>query len=325
MWFLRLKFFLRLAILLSVIGHSAISWSYTGAQYSSKNFNYLRLFAVSPVWHSSAQKETWQVNYGIINDFLVDGNQEQRLILDYETQHFTLNWERQLSNSLAIQLQMTWLTHDSDIFDVTIARWHDFFDLPNGGRFMRGSGEFLVEYTPGNSRDPLSLNEPESGFLEPLITLVWYIDESQRRYVTVTAELPFASLTSISDSVETDIAVAYVEHYRSSRWNRFWGIGLQSTTSVEQHRDYFEARAPIAWTLGLGAQFYVRSHISLDFQLDVQSATFDSPIDSLGHHSAQLTSGLSFHLGSTLINLSFVEDLSPGTSPDFGITFSTSW
>ncbi len=252
--------------------------------------------------------------------------------LDGETWRTTFNAAYVITDRSQISLSIPSIRHSKGHLDSLIYDWHDFFDMPQGGRTKDTNDEIDMRYIR-NNETVVSLRSTTSGIGDIRIKYGYSLPVYERELVLQTElKLPTGDLEKLTGSEGTDLSVGFMlndslslQEHNVSFW---YGAATtyiedakgrqspqsQSDLSDEQNNIVFSGRTGIAWR--------ANDSITLKTQLDSHSAVYDSDTDELGDPALMITLGGDIHFSPRYrLEISAVEDIITTTSPD--IIFTT--
>jgi hypothetical protein len=248
----------------------------------------------------------------------------EQIVLDGETYHATLVYQRGLAKGWQMGVTLPLIGHHSGFMDNFIEGWHDIFGFSNGDREDWPQNRLTFSYTRDGVNE-VELEEGSTGIgdLQLQISRPFFtaVEEATWRW-HASLELPTGDADRMQGSGSVDLALwvsgAYPELFK--RWDigGYLHAGLVRTGDGDLLPDHVERRV---WFSGAGLHWRLWSWLMLKGQLDAHGAFYDSQLAQLGKRSVMLTVGgtipLDQHGGA--IDLAIGENLVTDAVPDFMI------
>lgn len=296
--------------------------------FESFNGNPLLLSVSPPSWQVGAlaadTAASLSIQHTLSNSYLQHEADVELTAIDGETSLTTVGLRVTLPRQLEASLLLSWVSQDAGKLDDLIHDWHDWFGLPQGGRSGQTNNQFGYSYTDGGS-SPLQLSAPVSALGDTRVGLSqtlrlrdqdWLI-QSEIRLPTGNAGY-LAGTEGWAGSVGAGTSGETTFLGFDTVW--FGAGGLTWQADGENPLGYRQQNSMAS--LRLGVQWQLGQAWWLKTQLDSNTPGYSSELSELGGIPLQLTSGLTIKVSPHwLTDISFAEDLNPGVSADFSLSF----
>jgi hypothetical protein len=269
------------------------------------------------------------------NHFVSDSKGNEEITLDGETHRYTVLIRRGFGHGFEGGVELPYVSHSGGFLDEAIDNWHEYFNLPLGGRDQVPRDRLLYHYRR-NGVDRLLITETQNGIGDVRLTGAKSLTTDDRSTpVTVRAQLklPTGDSEALLGSGAADLALwvslACPEPASAAGkpWCIYGGGGILFLGEGDvipdiQNRQAGFASGGIAWRF-LPAW-------SLKTQIDMHTPLYrDSELSPLGRPAAQWLLGFDYrHPGTrTFLEAGFAEDIPVDTAPDisFMLRFGTSY
>ncbi len=258
--------------------------------------------------------------YEVASSFTTDGlltdpPSEEIVVLDGETHRHNMAWSYGYSDRLALSISVPYMNHKGGGLDSFINDWHDFFNLPDGGRESVANDQ--IRYSYQNNGTDFTLDSAQRGFGDVSLSTeyLWSSNATRQYSIHAGIKLPTADADELLGSGSTDIYTTFnVSSINRDRWHWHSSAGLLWMSGGDVLDDMREdlvafGSATLSWSYN--------SRVSLKTQLDMHTAFYDNNTTELGNPSVQWIFGGSIALSDDwLIDLSISEDIAVDTSPD---------
>ncbi len=259
----------------------------------------------------------------IASHYVVDGDDDEAINLDGETQRLALEWRYGLADNWEVQLEVPWLDHSGGHLDSLIDDWHELWGFSDGGRSQGPSD--VLDYHYRSSADTFDLQDDASGVGDVSLSLSRQIYQDADAAASVALGYKFASgeEEDFLGSGEDDWFVTLrFSGAHLADWPLYWHgqLGYMRAGDVDI---LAQGQENNLWFAGLSGDWQFNERWSLLLQVDVHAAPADSALAALGDEAVMLTVGgrWRFHRNWAL-ELSVVEDAQVETAPD--VTFQGS-
>ena len=267
---------------------------------------------------------TWRLNLisNISNNYSSSATANEQLQNDGETLRGTLLVNYGLRNNLQLSIEIPYIHHSEGFLDDFIYDWHNFFNMPQGGRTKSNSDQFNISYH-SDSGSTFSLTKPESGLGDIRINTA-FSRSWKNRTLILSAELKFPTgdFDKLTGSGGYDFSFGLMlndpyslEKYHITLYGGLAGLFLgdmESAMKDIQNNFVIVGRAGIGWQ--------ATKLIQLKLQLDIQSALYDSDLKELGKTAFQLVTGGSLTFTDKVyLDISVAEDIRTLTAADVAL------
>ena len=257
------------------------------------------------------------------NNFVVDSNSKESLVLDEERARFGIYGRYGIFRNFELGVEVPYIIQGGGILDKAIEDYHKMFGFPGGNREMASRNRFLYQYKT-QSQKSVKLENPSHGLGDIRLTGAWQIyqgREGSRRAVSIrtSLKLPTGDSDRFHGSGSTDCALWLVSgdgHQTSlGQIGIFGNVGIMGMTEGKILRDQQRRWVGLG---GSGFGWSPLSWIAFIIQIDAHTSFYkDSELRTLNRGSAQLTLGgtLALSRGTTL-DVGITEDIIVLTAPD---------
>ncbi len=278
-----------------------------------------------PALESAAVLAEGRSRYRLVNDLASNYTTKQRntesVTFDGETNRTTFTYAQGLDQGFEWGLQIPYVNHDPGNLDTFIEDWHDFFQLPQGGRDIAARNRLRYQYQD-NGITQLQLTERAEGVGDVRLTGAWqWLDASKATQLAVRAalSLPTGDSDKLQGNGSVDTAL-WVSADHKDTWLGFpggvyggGGVLLMGDGDVlpDQQR-----RAALFGSVGIGARVFPK--MTLKLQTDFHSPLYkNSQLDQINATAVQFIMGGDLQLSEHMqLDLAVGEDLTVKASPD---------
>lgn len=243
----------------------------------------------------------------------------EAIVVDLESRELRLTVERNLTNRLAMRLQLPYRRLDAGVLDSFIDSWHDTFGMPQGTRDALPRDQFRLAWF--RNGEVLDLREPLGGIGDIALDLGYQLHRSARHRLSLwaTVEAPTGARRKLLGNGAWDASLSLAaSHAFGTRGTVFWQAG--ST--------YFGSGGPLApwqkdWVGAVSGaiEYGVWRRLFLKTQVDAHTAAYDSRLELLGP-AVILTVGGDYRFASGwLLDVGISEDIDVEASPDVTFVF----
>jgi hypothetical protein len=263
------------------------------------------------------------MNATLSNNFAINENQGEKIVLDGETTRFTLTIRHAFSPYLEFGVKVPYIVQGGGFMDNFIEGYHSTFGIPQGDRRKAPTNRLLYWYRK-NGIDKVLVNSFGSGFgdIQVATALQLYEDRKVGRGLSLNfdVKLPTGDSHQLMGSGNTDFSLWLTGGTdlgtAAGKWTAYGAAGLLYMTDGDVLPDQQKSCVSFG-SIGLG--WIPLSWLALKIQTDAHTAFYNhSDLRQVGINSVQFTAGVTAALwaGST-IDISIGEDLVSSTSPDF--------
>ena len=288
------------------------------AGLGTRNESALARYALLPALGARAAapgKVSWRFSIELASEFVRDRAGSEQILLDGETQAYSLSISRSWKTDWGWQITLPLLHTGSGFLDSHIDGWHEFFGLSDGGRGTAPQDRYRFAY----ARDGQTLLDLEQGTKGPGdIELGVFRTLGDSSLMRAAIDLPTGDedqLTggSAGGAVWLDHVIAFAE---GSRLRGYLSAGVSANQTVGPLEDLQRPLVPFG-----GAGLAVRTFGQLDWVANLYlhgSLYQDSELDPLDRPGMPLAIALRWcRTALGCWELGFQEDLAVSASPDF--------
>ena len=275
-----------------------------------------------PVPSSALDPYRHEIRFGLFQHYTsaytYDELPDGRLLADMEI--YTLEFKMDKSITSNTELGLTLPIHYAwdGFLDDFLRTYHDTLGIPNSGREFRPDNEYAWTYKNADGSEAWDdkagweFGNAETRLRHQLITYDRY-----GLSLLAALKLPTGSKSRGWSSGYLDAAVGLVYSWKGSPWFGHiegWAIyPFSSDESEFNYRSYARGLVTLGWMWN--------ARLSLLGQLQGGSSVYDTDLSQLDGSPFQLSLGLNWlFTENSMINFSFVENISQQTTPDFTIT-----
>lgn len=252
-----------------------------------------------------------------------EASSRETLLLDGEVYRTTLAARYGLGERFEAGVEVPFIGHNGGEFDSFIEGWHDFFNLPQGGRKEAPHNRLAYRYTQ-NGSEKLTVDDSSFGIGDIRLTggyQLYRSDDPRPRAVSLRGSLKLPTGDSDrlqgSGSVDTALWIDASDDYTLSTGHLtlFGSAGGMVMTQGDVLSDQQRNLAAFG-TIGTG--WAPTEWIAFILQLSGHTPFYDgSDLKELSSNSLQLHIGGTLKLpGSLLMDIAVSEDVSVNTAPD---------
>lgn len=270
-----------------------------------------------------------QLAFNLANHYVNESLGDEQLMIDGETARTTLLVRRGVGRGYEWGVELPYVSHSDGFLDAAIDSWHEFFNLPQGGRDLAPRDRFLYRYRR-QGVDLLRITDEHAGVGDVRLTGAMSLNpDSRSAPVALRAQikLPTGNSAALLGSGSTDLSLWVSAACpdpslpAASPWCVYGGGGIVFLGEGDvlpklQHRQAGFASGGIAW-------LFVPAW-SLKTQIDVHGPLYrDSEMSALGRTAVQWLLGLNYWQPGThtFLEFGFTEDIAVRTAPDISFMF----
>lgn len=257
--------------------------------------------------------------FDVSNNFTINNKGGEDISIDGETYRANLRLRYGLTDDIEVGIDIPYLSHSGGGLDRFIENWHDFWQLPDGGRpdYPRDQLDFSYR---NNGQSLAAVTESQGGIGDVSLGLGYQLSATEKRQwaLRTSLKLPTGDAGQLLGSGSTDIAaginftdISMMQDYNLT-WHASGGLMWMGGGQVlDDQREDWVAYGSL--TLG----WLATQNVCLKLQLDVHTAFYDSVLKELGKNSAQLVLGGAIRLGKNwVLDLAVGEDIVVDTASD---------
>jgi hypothetical protein len=269
------------------------------------------------------EKETqWSSSLAITNTLNVESSTNKSIHLDYENYRLNLSYQYGLNENWNIKFDLPVIYQGGGIFDSSINRWHDFFDLPEASRPFVENNLYNINYA-SQGKTFLSLNDTNLSLGDLQIAAARKLVDNESTAISVwtSLKLPTGNKNKITGSGSAD-ASAWLAINQKLADN--WLLNINAGTTIlgsNTYKDITLSDYTVYGHVMLG--WIVTDSISLKVQLQGHSSYYDdSQLRILGS-THLLTFGGTIKINHChYFDIAMTEDIKLGASPDASLLLS---
>ncbi len=254
-----------------------------------------------------------------VSNFTVSDSSNEAIFIDGETHRITMQFFYGFASDWELGISVPHLSHQSGSLDSFIDDWHDFWNMPDGGRTNFARDQLRFDYQR-QGQLLFTLDEPTDGIGDVSLVLSHQLSSVEGRTWTVRSELtlPTGDAEEMLGSEATGLALGLYVTDRSiwqghniTLHGNVGALWLEDGEILSEQREDWVIYG--SSTLG----WRVAEDISLKIQLDGHSAFYDSALAELGDPSLQFILGGALRLSSRwALDIAVSEDIAVDTAPD---------
>jgi hypothetical protein len=296
------------------------NWLPTSLIFDIPSFN-TRLLPLTKPFEIALQLTT-------ANTFIDAEKDSEKLILDGEVAVAALSAQWRFSYNWQLNLFLPYIDHSSGQWDDLIEDWHNWFNLPQGGRQESTNNQF--EYFYRKSEKNLLTDVSESGsegdFRLALSKTMPYKQHDLVLHLELKAPTGKAEKLTGSGAwdVSTGIGWQLDSVMEAGIFSPFATVGVSYLGKTDLAIAAIQRR--YVWSGRAGLHWHALSWMSLTVQLDSHSKIYNSNLKTLGGSSLQLTFGGHLFMADNIrMDLSIGEDLRTRVTPDFVVNMAMAY
>lgn len=262
-------------------------------------------------------QETSHISFNWANNYTTGNNPTEAILLDGESARLDIRWRYGFDLwEFGIDVNYSRLSGGS--LDSFIESWHDWFNLPNGGRELVARDELQYLYLR-NGVTQIDITESHSGFGDTRLTGAYQLNQLGRFDVALRGgiKIPTGKREHFLSSDGVDVNLAFVmgddlslQRYQASY---FFSVGALWTADGEILPQY---RKNSAAYYNLGLIKDLSDNWQFKLQVDGHTKLYESNLNQLGD-AMQLSIGGSYQLNRDLkLDFAVVEDVITDSSSD---------
>ena len=262
-------------------------------------------------------QETSHISLDWASNYTTERNANEQVALDGESAQVNIRWRTGL-DLWEFGVDVSFTRYAGGSLDSLIENWHDWFNLPNGGRQFAPRDQLRYEYVR-DGLTALSVRDKHSGFGDTRLTGAWQVPLDSRFDMAIRGALkvPTGDSDKLLGSGSTDFNI---------------GVVMSDDTSLQKYRASYYLGSGVLWTgdgdilpayrentvfySQLGFMKDLNERWQLKAQIDTHSALYDSDLDPLGA-ALQFSFGVTLRVSNDLkLDLAIVEDAITDSSSD---------
>jgi hypothetical protein len=267
------------------------------------------------------------LNVALSNNYTVNDNSREHIILDGETTRYTVAARYGLSPRLELGVKIPYISHSGGFFDGFIESYHGAFGFPNGGRDQAPRNRLLYRYQR-DGVEKIRIDSSGSGIGDLQLTTAFQLYEETSQGMTINAalKLPTGDSDQLRGSGSTDLSVWLHEGIggtfaTAGNWASYGSAGILFMTEGNVLPDQ-QKRWVGFGSLGIG--WAPLNWLSFKVQADAHTPFFsDSDLNEIAATAVQLIVGGTISFSERVaLDIGVSEDLIVNTSPDVAFYFT---
>ncbi len=307
--------FVLLIILLLAPVLDALADSYPGLPTRSQN-PMLQSYFIPAQPQPSA--EPWSLVHSlyITNTYQTDISGSERLLIDVENTRYDLQVNHRRQDWL-FNANLSLISNNSGFLDQTIENWHEFFQLPQGGRDDDAHNQIQLLYER-NGNTVIDSSQSSSGLADIQLAVGYQLSYTSQLWAAL--ELPASADSEFISNDATDAALWYSAWIElSDKFSNHGLVGMAFPADAglfegSLHEQFLFAQYGMIYRLNPSYHILLQADYHSEI---VDNSALDGLEDSL---QVQFALGLPRLIDGYQLDLFFSEDIAPGHAPD--ITFS---
>jgi hypothetical protein len=270
------------------------------------------------------------LNVALSNNYTVNENSREHIILDGETTRLTVAARYGLFPRLELGVKIPYVSHSGGFLDGFIESYHGAFGFPNGGRDQAPQKRLLYRYQR-DGVEKIRIDSSGSGIGDVMLTTAFPLYEEKNQGMTLNAalKLPTGDSDQLRGSGSTDLSLWLHEGIggtfaAAGNWASYGSAGILVMTEGNVLPDQ-QKRWVGFGSLGIG--WAPLDWISFKVQADAHTPFFrDSELKEIDATAVQLIVGGTISFSEKVaLDIGVSEDLIVSTSPDvvFYLTLRT--
>lgn len=239
---------------------------------------------------------------------------QEALQLDVELQRWQFSFSKSLNDSLALRIELPYLSVSGGQLDNFIESFHDTFGLPNGNRDIWPARRLWIQHVR-NGRLDYDLNDARHGPGDLTLRLGKELGTHPRFHnaLWLSLKLPTGNAGKLTGSGAMDLALSLASSQQLG--TRFTSQQQVSWSLLGDGKRLSSQQETRVWSGSLGVDTVLTSHWNVTLQLDGHTRVFDSDLRALGS-ALQLSFGPRYRsrIWSGVFLIS--EDVAVDTAPD---------
>lgn len=272
--------------------------------------------------HLMAGEWQFQLGYDLANTLHIESESEQyneELLLDAETSRLTVQLEYGLADDWDLRLELPFLDTGAGSLDGFIDGFHRSLGFPEGQRPLRPEDQFAIRY----QRDGVTLldvQQEQSGFGDTSLSFVRTVESDYEDSLSYGFTFKFPTGEKVTSDTRDFSVWATSANQLAANWLHYasaGGVWIEKKKGLLagiRNSAYGFARYGLRW------QYF--ASMSLQAQLDYQSALYDSQTRLLGQSTSLSLGGTLYFPRQWQLDIAVVEDVDVNTSSDVVFHFN---
>jgi hypothetical protein len=266
------------------------------------------------------------LNVALSNNYAVNENSREHILLDGETTRFTVAARYGLLPRMEIGVKIPYISQNSGFLDGFIENYHGAFGFPNAGREQAPQNRLLYRYQR-DGVEKIRIDSSGSGIGDLQLTTGFQLFEENGHGMTINAalKLPTGDSDQLRGSGSTDLSLWLNEGIGGTigagKWASYGSAGILIMTEGNVLPDQ-QKRWVGFGSLGIG--WAPLDWLSFKVQADAHTPFFsDSDLKEIAATAVQLIVGGTISFSERVaLDIGVSEDLTVNTSPDVAFYFT---
>ncbi len=264
----------------------------------------------------------------IANNFTTHQTNSENIHLDGESYRLNLIFRHGISSKIEAGLDIPWQGYGGGIFDSFIEGWHDFFNLPQGGRKQAAKNQLLYSYTR-DGEDRLKIDDSNFGLGDMRLQgglQLFHDGKPNPRAVALrcSLKLPTGDSDKLHGSGSTDLSLWFTasdDYLLSDNWGNFTLFGAAGGMILSKGNVLRDQQRNLVGFGTIGCGWSPADWISFKMELPFHSSFYKgSQLNELNSSTIMfLIGGTLYFPRHTSLDIGVSEDLAVSTSPDVAL------
>jgi len=264
-------------------------------------------------------QSTWSSSLIITNELILESNNTETLVLDYESYRFNVSYQYGLNDNWNIKLDIPVIHQSGGFFDSAIDNWHQVFGLPRANRPFVENNQYTIRYSDQN-QNLVNLDESNTAIGDIQIAVAHSLIENEQTTVSLwgSLKLPTGDENKLSGNGATDLSLWLALNQQLANT---WLINI-NTGAVILGEDKYQAIPLSDYAVYGHIMLAWLAHKNVDLKIQLQGHTSyyeDSQLRAMG--STYLgTFGASININPcNQLDIAISEDIKVDASPDISL------
>jgi hypothetical protein len=270
-------------------------------------------------------ENAFDVSYTVASSFDGDENGTAQVRLDGESERLGVRYLRGLGNGWEAGVDLPFIKHSAGYLDGLIIDWHDFFNLPQGGRDMAPKHQLRYSVDAPDTQVSLVDRAAGVGDVQLMVGKQLRRNEASATSLRVHVKLPTGDSDELLGSGGHDVSLTL---HHVARVHPRLDVGVSAGATLLDEGDVLPAQTrSVVGHFGTFASFAASQRLRLILQWDVHSPVFeDIDLPQLEETAYLLSFGADYRVGTGNLRFSVVENFPhPEISPDVAFMLSWQW
>jgi len=268
----------------------------------------------------------------IANGYAFSSTRREWIIQDFESYRWTMAARYGLGERFEVGIEIPYILYGGGFLDSFVIDWHDFFQLPQGGRDIVPKDHLRLRYSK-NGVTKLNFEHAGSGIGDISLTGGMQIYDSRIDRVhnslalRGTLKLPSGDSSELRGSGSIDLSLLLCGSMNNlTEWGTVGLFGSIGGMAMSNGSVLTGQQQNLVGLVNIGTGWAPAEWISFKAQLNITSPFYSkSSLDELSGASMMLVLGGSIKLpGDYLLDIGVSEDVLVATAPDVAFHFGLS-